>query len=125
MPIGYLLLGMVLTVVAVGCGSTAAFSDSVLSRAVFGLVAVLSMVLVEALWCMRPWVVRAMDAWAAVCVGAVLVPVLVVAASGAGFDLFVMVTLAALTLVGFPCAVARWYVRDRAVRLGLLPGRVP
>jgi len=124
MPIGYLLLGMVLVVVGLGCAAATATIDDVIGRAMFGLIALLSLVLVEALWFVRPWVGRAVDAWAAGCVGAVLIPVFL-AAAGGGLDVFVMVTLAALALVGFPCAVARWYVRDRAARLGLLPGRAP
>ena len=124
LPSGYLLLGMVLAPVGVGCAIAAASAEDVVVRAMAGLVAMLSLVLVEALWWMRPWVARAVDAWAAVCVGTVLIPILV-AAVGMGFGVFVVLTLAAFMLVGLPCTVARWYVRDRAARLGLIPGRVP
>ena len=122
-PIGYMLLGMVLLVIGLGCAGVAMVTDEVFARAVFASVGILSLVLVEALWWMRPWVARAVDAWVAVCVGAVLIPVFL--ASGEELDLFVSITLAALLLVGLPCAGARWYVRNRAARLGLLPRRAP
>ena len=122
-PIGYMLLGMVLLVIGVGCAGVAMVTDEVFTRGVFASVGILSLVLVEALWWMRPWVARAVDAWAAACVGAVLIPVFL--ASGEELDLFVSITLAALVLVGLPCAGARWYVRNRARRLGLIPRRVP
>ncbi|MFL5381616.1 MAG: hypothetical protein ACJ8GN_03755 [Longimicrobiaceae bacterium] len=125
MPVGYLLLGMVLLLVGLGCAATAATIDDVVGRAVFGLVAMLSLLLVEALWWVRPWVGRAVDAWTAGCVGSALIPIFVAATDGAGFGVFAVVSLVVLALVGLPCAVARWYVRDRAARLGLLPGRVP
>jgi hypothetical protein len=124
LPVGYLLLGMVLLLVGLGCVATAAGADDIVIRAVSALVAMLSLVLVEALWWVRPWVARAVDAWAAVCVGAVLVPALVAGVT-MGLAFFVVLSLAALVLVGLPCLAARWYVRDRAARLGLLPGRAP
>jgi hypothetical protein len=119
-----MLLGMVLVVIGLGCAAVAAVTDVVITRALFAIVGILSLALVEALWWMRPWVARAMDAWAAACVGAVFLPI-VAAAVTMGFGAFGMLTLAALILVACPCAAARWYVRDRARRLGLLPGRVP
>jgi len=125
MPVGYMLLGMVVVVVGLGCVATAASVDDVMVRAVFGLVAMLSLVLVEALWWMRPWVARAVDAWAAACVGSMLIGIFAAAVSGEGLDLFLSVALVSVTLVGAPCAGARWYVRNRAARLGLLPGRAP
>jgi len=124
LPGGYLLLGVVLALVGVGCAIAAASAGDVIVRAVSGLVAMLSLVLAEALWWVRPWVARAVDAWVAVCVGAVLVPA-VIAGITIGFAFFMVLAFAALVLVGFPCLAARWYVRDRAARLGLLPGRVP
>src|ERR1051325_4124676 len=99
MPIGYMLLGMVLVVVGLGCAAAAASSVGVFGRAVFGLVAMLSLVLVEALWWMRPWVGRAVDAWAAACVGVVFLPV-VAAAVTMGFGAFAILAIAALILVG-------------------------
>ncbi|MFL5539976.1 MAG: hypothetical protein ACJ8J0_13340 [Longimicrobiaceae bacterium] len=123
-PVGYMLLGMVLVVIGIGCAAVAAVTGDVTTRALFASVGILSLLLVEALWFMRPWVARAMDAWAAACVGSVLIPVFQAAGTGE-LDLFVTITLAALVLVGFPCATARWYVRNRARRLGLLPGPVP
>ncbi|MFL5541531.1 MAG: hypothetical protein ACJ8J0_21265 [Longimicrobiaceae bacterium] len=123
-PVGYMLLGMVLVVIGIGCAAVAAVTDEVITRAVFAIVGVLSLVLVEALWWMRPWVTRAVDVWAAACVGAVFLPI-VAAAVTMGFGAFEVLTLAALILVACPCVAARWYVRDRARRLGLLPGRIP
>jgi hypothetical protein len=119
-----MLLGMVLLLVGVGCAGVAVTTGDVITRALFATVGVLSLVLVEALWWMRPWVARAMDAWAAACVGAVFLPILAAAVT-MGFGTFEILALAALILVACPCAAARWYVRDRAARLGLLPGRVP
>jgi hypothetical protein len=57
-------------------------------------------------------------------VAAVLIPALT-AGITMGFSFFMGIALVALILVGCPCLAARWYVRDRAARLGLLPGRVP
>lgn len=124
LPIGYLLLGTVLVLVGLGCVALAASVDDVVGRAVFGPLALLSLALVEALWWMRPWVGRAVDAWAAACVAAVLVPI-VAAAANMGSGMATVLALAGLTFVGAPCAAARWYVRNRAARLGLLPRRVP
>jgi hypothetical protein len=121
LPPGFLLLGMLLATVGVGCTLVVAGSGDVVARALFGLVAVLSLVLVEALWWVRPWVVRAVNAWAAACIGTVLFACFVAALGGLGlFTGIVMGAIAAL-FVGVPCALVRWYVRDRAQRLGLAP----
>jgi hypothetical protein len=98
----------------------------VLVRALLGIVALLTLVLVEALWWVRPWVVRTVDAWAAGCVGAVLVSALVgVVAGGVGIAGLVLIGIVGMCLVGMPCWLVRWYVRDRARRLGLAPGAAP
>src|SRR4051812_43649190 len=76
-PPGFTLLGMLLATLAAGCAiSVAGAHSGYVSRALVGVVAMLSLVLVEALWWVRPWVAHAADAWAAACVGAVLLPIL-------------------------------------------------
>ena len=117
LPPGFLLLGMLLATVGVGCTLVVTGSGDMVARAMFGLFAVLSLVLVEALWWVRPWVVRAVNAWAAACTGAVLFACLVATLSGLGPFTGIIATL----FVGVPCALVRWYVRDRAQRLGLAP----
>jgi hypothetical protein len=122
MPAGYLLLGMVLVVMAIGFTiAVVEADDGVLARAPFGMVALASALLVEALWYVRPWVARAADAWAAACCGAVLLPGLVAVVSGGNAAAIVVLTAIALCFVAVPCAAVRWYVRDRARRLGLAP----
>ena len=126
MPAGYLLLGIILlgmsfvsAIVVAGAG------DGVLVRAPLAMIALASALLVEALWYARPWVGRAADAWMAACCGAVLFSGLadtVVAGVSAGT---VVLTAIGLCFVAVPCGAVRWYVRDRARRLGLAPGYVP
>jgi hypothetical protein len=41
-----------------------------------------------------------------------------------GFSDLALVMVVAL-FVGLPCSLVRWYVRDRAKRLGLAPGLAP
>jgi hypothetical protein len=122
-PPGFVLLGMLLAALGGGCAIGVATADTGLfARALFGLVALLTMVLVEALWWVRPWLVRAVDAWAAACVGVLLLPTLVDTVSGAGgFFPFVGVAVSVGLFVGLPCAGVRGYVRNRAKRLGLAP----
>jgi hypothetical protein len=128
LPVGFLLLGMLLLLVGAGCAAVVATGDGVLTNALFGSVALLSLVLVEALWYVRPWVARAVDAWAAACVGVSLLPALFAfMVGGMGFEDVLLFTFIVTCFVVAPCAGARWYVRDRARRLGLAPGpaRVP
>ena len=127
MPIGFLLLGMALAAVGAGCLAIVVETRTdVLARALAGSVALVSLVLVEALWWVRPWVARAVDAWAAVCVGVLLLPSLGAVAVGLlGFSELTFITLVASLFVGVPCAMVRGYVRDRAKRLGLAPGLAP
>lgn len=119
MPVGFLLLGMLLILVGTGCTVTVALTrDDVIARALFGCIALLSLVLVEALWWVRPWVARAADAWAAACVGVVLLPFLAaIVSEGVGLGGLMIV----LCFVALPCAAVRWYVRDRARKLGFAP----
>jgi hypothetical protein len=122
-PPGFVLLGMLLATLGGGCAiGVAASNVGHVERALFGLVSLLTLVLVEALWWVRPWLVRAVDAWAATCVGVLLLPALVGTVLGAGgFFPFVVAALAVGLFVGLPCAGVRWYVRNRAKRLGLAP----
>jgi len=122
LPTGYLLLGMGLVLVGFGCTVLLAQSDlDVLLRAMSGTVALVSLVLVEALWYVRPWVARAVDAWAAACVGVVVLPILVNVVSG---GLGLMGLISAMVVVGLmvavPVAAVRRYVRDHARKLGFL-----
>ena len=121
MPVGFLLLGMLLLLVGAGCTAVVASGEDVLTNALFGLVALLSLVLVEALWYVRPWVARAADAWAAACVGVVFLPILAVMVVGGMWMAGLVAAMIALTFVALPCAAVRWYVRDRARKLGLAP----
>ena len=122
MPTGFLLLGMLLATLGTGCTlAVAGVHSNLLSRALFGLVAILSLVLVEALWWVRPWVVRAVDAWAAMCFGAVLFSLLIAWWDEEGLAGALAIALLVLCFVGLPCALVRWYVRDHARKLGLAP----
>jgi hypothetical protein len=127
MPAGFLVLGMLLATLSVGCAVvvTAPYGNPRV-RALFGLISLLSLVLVEALWWVRPWVARAADAWAAACVGSVLLSGVAAGVfRGLGLLQFVLLMVPALLVVGLPCEVVRWYVRDRARKLGLAPGAAP
>jgi hypothetical protein len=122
LPTGFLLLGMLLVLVGVGCTVIVAEPRvDLLGRAASGSIALASLVLVEALWYVRPWVARAADAWAAACVGVVLLAGVVGASGGLGFGELFAITAFTLCFVMFPCALVRWYVRDRARKLGLAP----
>jgi len=126
MPAGYLLLGLVLVVTSFLFTIVVAVDDAeVPVRAGFGIVALASALLVEALWCVRPWVARAADAWAAACCGAVLFPGLAATVAGGGSAGAVVSTAMSLCFVAVPCGAVRWYVCDRARRLGLAPGYLP
>jgi hypothetical protein len=126
LPAGYLLLGMVLVVMSFLFTIGVAVDDGgVLLRAGYGIVALLSALLGEALWCVRPWVARAVDAWAAACCAAVLFTGLAATAAGGGSAGIVVSTAMALCFVAVPCGAVRWYVRDRARKLGLAPGMLP
>jgi hypothetical protein len=126
-PPGFVLLGMLLAPLGVGCAIGVATADTGhVARALFGLVAMLSLLLVEALWWVRPWVARAVDVWAAACVGVFLLPSLgFVVVGSLGFSDGVLITFVVSLFVGVPCAGVRSYVRNRAKRLGLAPGVAP
>jgi hypothetical protein len=114
---------MLLATLGVGCalvvvGARPGFP---LTRALFAPVALLSLVLVEALWWERPWLVRATDAWVAACIGTVLLACLAAVPNGPGLGLMLVFAALAAGFVALPCALVRWYVRDRAGRLGLRP----
>jgi len=126
MPAGYLLLGIVLLVMSfIFTIGVAAPDVGVLLRAGCGIVALASALLVEALWYVRPWVARAADAWAAACCGVVLFPGLATAVAGGGSAAIMVATAMSLCFVAVPCGAVRWYVRDRARKLGLAPGVAP
>jgi hypothetical protein len=120
MPAGFLLLGVLLVLMGALCTSVvvAMPGDDVPIRAACGLIALLSLVLVEALWYVRPWVARAADAWAAGCVAVFLLPAMADAVLN-GLKSGDLVEIA--IFVGLPCVAVRWYVRDRARKLGFLP----
>ena len=123
-PPGFLLLGMLLATLAAGCTIGVTSSHSVLAaRALFALVAIVSLVLVEALWWVRPWLVLAAEAWVVACVGAALFSAL--AATSGEFGELLGAALLALCFVGLPCSAVHRYVRERARRLGLAPGILP
>jgi hypothetical protein len=126
LPIGFLLMGMLLATLGLGCAFVVLEPRSTLvPRALTALVALLSLLLVEALWWMRPWLVRAVDAWAATCIGSVLLASVLGLRGGLDPDALLLLAVAVLCFVGLPVVVVRWYVRDRARRLGLAPGLVP
>ncbi|HEV7590130.1 MAG TPA: hypothetical protein VGO40_18575 [Longimicrobium sp.] len=123
-PPGFVLLGMLLATLGVGCAIGVASTDTGhVARALFGVVAMLSLVLVEALWWVRPWVVRTADAWMVACIGAGLFAGLVT--TSGQLEALLTGALLALCFVGLPCTAVHWYVRDRAFRLGLAPGTAP
>src|SRR5215213_2410251 len=112
---GFLLLGIALLVPAYLAGTLLVQEwPRPLHRLVFAVVAVLSLLAIEALWWVRPWVSRAVDAWAVACVAAVLAADLTMVGG------FVVPALFLTGLsVAVPCGVASRYVRGRARRLGL------
>jgi hypothetical protein len=114
---------MGLATVAVGCALVVADAGTVLlARALLGVVALPTLVLTEAVWWLRPWVARAVDAWAVTCIGAVVAFGLASAVrDSVDADGLLVFAAAALCFVLLPCTVVRWYVRDRAQRLGLTP----
>jgi len=114
-----MLLGMALAVPAFVSSALVAMEwpgSGPLARLALAAVAVLSLVAIEALWWVRPWVRRAVDAWAVACVATVLAADLVLVE---GSMLPVLYLTGAFVVV--PCAVASGYVRSRARRLGLAP----
>ena len=117
LPAGFLLLGMLLGVVAFGTGALLAEDvPSPLGRILLAAVTAITLVVIEALWWMRPWVVRATDAWAVACTGAAIAGIV----AGGGVLVYLVVVVA-LTFVGLPCAAVCWYVRSSARRVGLSP----
>jgi len=126
LPPGFLFLGMLLATLGTACAiGLAGSGGELVGRALLGLVAMLSLVLVEALWWMRPWVVRAADAWAAACIGAVVLSGFLAGWGGVGVEVLLGIAVLTLCFVALPCLMVRWYVRDRARRLGLAPGIAP
>jgi hypothetical protein len=122
LPPGFLFLGMLLATLGIACVIGVAESGGeLIGRALLGLVALLSLVLVEALWWMRPWVVRAADAWAAACIGVVVLASLVAGSDEVGLEALFGIVVLTVCFVALPCLMVRWYVRDRARRLGLAP----
>jgi hypothetical protein len=117
--LGFVLLGMALAVPAFVSGALLAIEwpgSGPLARLALGAVAGLSLVAIEALWWVRPWVRRAVDAWAVACVAAVLAADLVLVD---GSTLPVLYLTGAFVVV--PCATISGYVRSRARTLGLAP----
>ena len=87
-----------------------------------GMIAILSLLAAEALWMLRPWLGRVIDAWTAACI---LAAVLGMIADSAGRPLreTVPLALAAAMAVGYVCVLIRLCVRARASQLGVLsPG---
>jgi hypothetical protein len=126
LPPGFLLLGMLMATLGVSCTFVVLGAHSMpVSRALTAVVALLSLVMVEALWWMRPWLVRAVDAWAVACIGAVLLASFFALHEGLNIDALLLLGTLLLCFVGVPVVVVRWYVRDRARKLGLAPGLVP
>ena len=121
MPLGFLLLGMILAVVGAGCMLIVTdLHEGPLARGLFGAVTLVSLVLAEALWWVRPWVARAVDAWTAVCVGiTLLVTGAGVVSSGLELGESFLIACLVLFFVVLPCALVRRYVRNRARKLGL------
>lgn len=121
-PTGFLVLGFVLALLALVCAMALTEpGHGAVSRLLLGLIAALSVLAFEALWFGRPWVGRAIDAWAAACTSVVLVAA--VAAVQAAFTAREVLTVAfgVFVVVGMPCLLVRWYVRERAASLGLVP----
>jgi len=116
---GFLLLGMALAVPALVCGMLAAMEwpgPGPLTRLVLATVAVLSLVAIEGLWWVRPWVGRAVDAWAVACIATVFLADLAFG-EGAMLPAFSLTVL----FVAVPCTAVSRYVRGRARTLGLAP----
>jgi hypothetical protein len=123
-PLGFILLGLMLA--GLGAFLTLIVLEGEeggrLPRLLVGAVAALSFLAAEALWFMRPWLVRAIDAWALTCPLAVIVGGVAVAVHD-GFSLgdFLLAITLIVCFVVIPCALVRWYVRGHAAVVGLLP----
>jgi hypothetical protein len=117
-PIGFLTLGMVLAVPGFYAGALLASSrPGPFDRILLGAVAALSLVMIEALWWVRPWLGRAVDAWAVGCTTVVLAAF----ATATRGDGIMPLAVLSICFVGMPCALVRWYVRDNAARMGVVP----
>ena len=121
-PIGFMVLGMAMALLTVICAAALADGESGrLARLLLALVATLSLVAAEALWWVRPWLTRVVDAWALACTSAVLVAGAVTFLGPLEYGGIGLLATLALCFVGMPCALVRWYVRDHAAALGILP----
>jgi hypothetical protein len=127
-PIGFILLGLMLALLG------ALFALIVmegaeggwLPRLLVSAVAALSLLAAEAVWWIRPWVVRTIDAWALTCLLAVIAAVVAVAVhDDLSLGDFLLTITLVVCFVGLPCAVVRWYVRGHAAVAGLRPVRRP
>ncbi|HET7231213.1 MAG TPA: hypothetical protein VFJ16_14470 [Longimicrobium sp.] len=111
-PLGYLLLSVVAVCVAMQSIQYLAdyYRATVLERAAVTLLAAASLLAAEALWCVRPWVVRASMAFLlslGVAAGVFLHPRSLVELA------YLMVAIPAVLLIASPLL---WYVDRRAAR---------
>lgn len=123
-PTGFILLGLILGLLGVFFTLIVLEGEEGgwLPRLLCGVVAALSLLAAEALWFMRPWLARAVDAWALTCPLAVIGAIAVIVASdGSSLGDFLLAMTLAVCFVGMPCALVRWYVRGHAAVAGLLP----
>jgi len=120
-PPGFAFAAMAVGVVA-GIGVAGLLSaPAPAERLNYATVALLSLVLADALWGMRPWVGRAVDAWALACTGIVLLVDFSDAWKGYPSGELPSAITQTLVFVAVPCALLRWYVRHRAEVLRLAP----
>lgn len=126
--VGLILLGLVLALLG------ALFALMVLEgeeggwlpRLLVSAVAIVSLVAAEAVWWVRPWLARAIDAWALTCVLAVLATIVAVAVhDGSSMSGFLLMVTLVICFVGMPCALIRWYVRSHPAMARLLAARRP
>jgi hypothetical protein len=94
---------------------------SVLARLELGVIAIVSLLLFEALWFARPWVGRVVDAWVVACTAIVVHEVMLGTWSAYRPNELMLIAIVALLFMAAPCTLLRWYVRHRAAGLGIAP----
>ena len=120
-PPGFAFAAMAMGVVA-GIGVVGLLSAPAPgARLYYATVALLSLVLADALWGMRSWVGRVVDAWALACTGIMLLVDFSDAWKAYPSGELTSAITQTLVFVAVPCALLRWYVRHRAALLGLAP----
>lgn len=126
-PPGFLLLGMAMALLGIlSAASLLQPGRGAAGRLVLAAAATFSFVAAEALWWVRPWIGRAVDAWAAACALGLSAGLGTELGESYAWHRFLAVALLVACLALLP--LLRAYVRDGAAALNALPsagGPVP